>query len=263
MTTKIDSKTGISSLISNDYIAVSASETVGSALKLLRERRSDFQNKIAYLYVTGADGKLVGTLRVRDLLTADPNQPIHQITAKSVLHVSKGALLEEVVKIFRSYSFFAVPVTDREGRLLGIIRSEQLRQYLSPSSRRNFYQFMNFSQEEIEGEGILKIVLKRLPWLLISVTSGLVCAYILGLFIGRIESVIALILFVPIILGLAGSVGNQSAQIVIRGLQNDNLQISKLIKVLAKEVLVGIVIACVVLLLAVVIAALWRKVPVE
>src|SRR3989338_3621886 len=259
MTTKIDSKTGISSLISNDYIAVSASETVGSALKLLRERRSDFQNKIAYLYVTGADGKLVGTLRVRDLLTADPNQPIHQITAKSVLHVSKGALLEEVVKIFRSYSFFAVPVTDREGRLLGIIRSEQLRQYLSPSSRRNFYQFMNFSQEEIEGEGILKIVLKRLPWLLISVTSGLVCAYILGLFIGRIESVVALILFVPIILGLAGSVGTQSARITIRGLEQGSLSLRALMKILGKEIGVGFTIGCIIFFLAFLIALLWKK----
>ena len=78
---------------------------------------------------------------------------------------------------------------------------------------------------------------------------------------GRVESIVALVLFVPIVLGLAGSVGAQSAQIAVRGLQEGNLSIARSLKVLGKEAAMGFVIASVASLLVFLIAALWRKSP--
>jgi magnesium transporter len=107
------------------------------------------------------------------------------------------------------------------------------------------------------------MVLRRLPWLLISVTSGLVCAYILGLFIGRIESVIALILFVPIVLGIAGSVGTQSARMMTRGLNENRLSLIKIGKVMTKELIFGLALGTIAFLNSLLIALLWKKSPVE
>ena len=147
---------------------------------------------------------------------------------------------------------------------MGIIPSSHVQKFLgSTAPRLNFYQFANFSQEEVEGKGVLAIVVKRLPWLLLSVTSGLVCAYILGIFIGKVESIIALILFVPIILGLAGSVGTQSAAITNRGLREGRLVMTKLLQILAKEIAVGFAIGIAAFFSAAFIAVLWKKSPVE
>ncbi len=263
MITAFGKKLELESLISKDYIAVSSHETVGKTIASLREHKKDFQNKIAYLYVTNDDGKLVGVLRTRDLLIEDPVASIGQVMNSSAVYVLETASLKEVLQMFRTHSFFALPVTDKKERLIGVIPGERVQKYLSPGPRMNFYQFANFSQEEVEGKGVGEIVLKRLPWLLISVVSGLVCAYILGIFIGKIESIIALILFVPIILGLAGSVGTQSAAITNHGFREGKLGIGRLVRVLTKEVAVGLAIGGVAFLTAALISVLWKRSPVE
>ena len=263
MITAPGKKSEIESLISKDYIAVSNHETVGKTVASLRDRKKDFQSKVAYLYVTDDDGKLIGVLRTRDLLIEDPTESIARVMKPSAVHVLESATLEEVLRMFRTHSFFALPVVDDQARLVGVIPGERVQKYLAPGTRMNFYQFTNFSQEEMEGKGVGEIVLKRLPWLLISVVSGLACAYLLGIFIGKVESIIALILFVPIILGLAGSAGTQSAAIANHGLREGKLGLGRLARVLMKEIVVSLLIGGVAFLAAALIALLWKKTPVE
>ena len=203
-------------------------------------------------------------MKTRDLLTEESSKQIARIMQSSVVHVLKSSSLEEVLQIFKTYSFFALPVTDDSERLVGIIPVERVQKYLGPTTvRPSFYQFAGLSREEVERKSIFEIILKRLPWLLLSVTSGLVCAYILGLFIGKVESVIALILFVPIILGLAGSIGTQSAAIINRRLGEGRLALAKLFQILVKEIAIGLSLGGIAFFVAALIAVLWRKSPAE
>ena len=263
MASAINRPPRLESVISQDYVAVSDQGTVGTTIQVLRERKKDFQNRFAYVYVTDQERELVGVLRIRNLLIEDQAKPIDRLMTRSVIHISETMSFEDVIRTFRNYSFLAIPVTDDQNRLVGVIPLRSVEQYLDPLQRGNFYQFVGFGLEEIEGKGVREIVLKRLPWLLISVTSGLVCAYILGLFIGKIESVVALILFVPIILGLAGSVGTQSATVTVRSLKEGRLAVTKLAKVVGKEVVIGFALGAAVFCLASFIAVLWGKNPVE
>jgi magnesium transporter len=263
MSTAMSKMTSLDSLISDDYITVSDRGTVASTTELLRNRRNDFQNKFTYLYVVDEFKKLVGVLRVRDLLSEEPSRMIRDIMQKEVLRVGKTSSIEEVLKIFKTHSFQNIPVIDQESRLVGTIPETALRKYLNPQEMKYLHQWIGFNSEEVEGNDALQIVLKRLPWLLISVTSGLVCAYILGLFIGRIESIIALVLFVPIILGLAGSVGTQSAHITNRELERGNLSIKNSLQILIKEFVTALALGGIAFLTAAFIALVWRKPPVE
>ncbi|MBI1977190.1 MAG: magnesium transporter [Candidatus Omnitrophica bacterium] len=263
MSTTMSKTTSRSLPVSYDYVAVSSQETVASTIELLRNRRSDFQSKITYLYVVNGLKKLIGVLRVRDLLSEEPSRMIHDIMQKEVLRVDRTSSIEEVLKIFKTHSFHAIPVTDQESRLVGTIHETALRKYLNPQEMRRLHRWIGFNPEEVEGNDALQIVFKRLPWLLISVTSGLVCAYILGLFIGRIESIVALVLFVPIILGLAGSVGTQSAHITNRELECGNLSIKNSFRILIREFIAALALGGVAFLTAAFIALVWRKPPVE
>ncbi|OGW86549.1 MAG: hypothetical protein A3C35_08320, partial [Omnitrophica bacterium RIFCSPHIGHO2_02_FULL_46_11] len=250
-------------LISQDYIAVSRQSTVGEMILNLKKQKAGFQSGFAYLYVTDEKRELVGVLRIRDLLIEDPEISIERVMKQPVLSVSENASIEEVVNMFNTYSFFAVPIVDKEHRLIGIIPAKAVQSHLSPAAQRRTHEFIDAVQEEIEVESVHKIVMKRLPWLLMSIVSGLMCAYILGLFIGKIESVIAFILFVPIILGLAGNIGTQMGRLTLRRLKEGKLEIIKLTHILGKEMLFGFMIGSIAFFVAFLIALLWRKNPVE
>ena len=253
----------VCSLISKDYLAVSNWQTVAESIELLRLRKNDFQNKLSYIYVVENFGRLAGVLRIRDLLAEKPSRLIDDLMQKSVSSVTADSSLEELVRLFRAHSLLAIPVVDHEKRLVGVIGADQLKKFVQPSMGERFNRLMGFGHEEIEGRSPYEIVLKRLPWLLISVTSGLVCAYIVGIFIGKVESIIALILFVPVILGLAGSIGTQSAAVTKRHLSEGKFVLRDAFRILGRELSVAFMLGAVAFLWCAAIALVWRKPPVE
>lgn len=262
MISATDQNIRLRSLMSRHFLTVPEWRTVGDITSQLRERKRDFQNKFAYLYVVNEARKLKGVLRVRDLLTEDETTRISAIMKRDVLSLSETDSVQDVLRAFCARSYLALPVTDREGHLIGVISSDRIEKLMTPELKRRFAA-ADGVKEEVESHHIHTMVLKRLPWLLISVTSGLICAYILGLFIGRIESVIALILFVPVMLGIAGNVGTQSAKIALRNLDENQLSILNAGKVMFKEALFGLILGGVAFLNSFLIALLWRKNPIE
>ena len=262
MPSTIDKKAEIRSLVSRDFLTVYEWKTVADITSQLKERKRDFQNKFAYIYVINEAQKLKGVLRVRDLLIEDETKRISAIMNREIFSISETASLDQAIRLFCAHSFLALPVTDREGQFVGVISSERFEKSMTPEMRRHFSRSAG-REEEVEGLHLQEMVLKRLPWLLISVTSGLICAYILGLFIGRIESVIALILFLPVVLGIAGNVGIQSARIASRDLDQSRLSLINAGKVIGKEVLFGIILGGIAFLNSFLIALLWKKSPVE
>ena len=247
------------SLIHRDFIAISSRETVESTIQFLRGHGKNLKDKSSYLYVVDEEGKLAGVLQMKDLLVHAPSLPITQVMERSVISIWDSASQDDVIEAFRSSSFFALPVVDQTRRITGVIPAASIRRFLTPATSVNFYEFAQFSPEEVESRSIIEIVLRRLPWLLISEISGLTCAYILGIFIGRIESIVALILFVPIVLGLSGSIGTQSAAVTVRGLDGDKLVLTKMAKILGKEIGIGGAIGIFTSILVTVLSLLWRK----
>ncbi len=256
-------KLNLKSLITREYLAVSEDDTVGSAVDFLRKQKADFQRQFAYIYVVNQKGILTGVLQTRDLVLADPLRNIHSLMRETVASLSEDASTQEAIELFNLNAYLAVPVVDSARRLVGILSRSNLETNLSSDERRRLRRMDPNETEEVEGSGVFQIALKRLPWLLISVTSGLVCSYILGIFIGKIESIVALILFIPIILGLAGNVGTQLARVTSRGLEEGKLSLNKIIFVLGKEILVGLIIGFCAFALAASIALLWKRYPYE
>jgi magnesium transporter len=246
-------------LISYDCVAVSEHETVGAILDILRLRKSNFRDKASYLYVTDKEKKLVGILQMQDLLVNDSGVGVRDIMNQNVVSINEDDLRERIIETFHQSSFFSLPVVNSEGKLLGVVSRARIEKVFKLPARQEFYQFAQFSREEVEGKKVMEIVLRRLPWLLISITMGLVCSYMLGIFIGKIESIVALILFVPIVLGLSGSIGTQSSLITMRGLEQGKLEIAKILKVLTKETGIGAVLGLTAFFLVAVISLLWQK----
>ncbi len=249
-------KGNIQSWIRSEYFSITQEKTVGETIGELRKQGRQSDEHSAYFYVTDESRRLVGVLRMRDLLTSDPSVSLKQIMKWPVVSVSEAATKAEALRFFKSYSFFALPVVNSEGRLVGVVPRKKTGLASLPNF---FYQIPALSREEVEQRGLSEIIVRRLPWLCFTITTGLVCAYLLGIFIGSIESVVALIFFLPVVLGLAGGVGSQSAGIVIRGLEEGKLSVVKLFRILAKELSIGAILGTLSCLLVILISLLWKK----
>ena len=249
-------KMDIRSAISPEYFSISSEKTVEEAIGEFRRWSKGSGEDSAYLYVTDKHDQLVGVLRMRDLLTSAPSVSVKQIMKRPIVSVAETALRQEAVDTFKIHPFVALPVIDSNNRLVGVLSRKKIGLSFFPTA---FYQVPQISREEVEQRKLSEIILRRLPWLSITITTGLVCAYLLGLFIGPVESIVALVFFLPVVLGFSGSVGSQSAGITIRGLEEGKLSILKLFRILIKELSIGATLGILSCLLAVIISLLWKK----
>ncbi len=248
--------------ITGEFVSLSARVTIRQAIETIRQKRSQLRDKFLYVYTVDEQGKLEGVLQLRDLLLEEPDKLLREIAHPNPVYLRTADSEKTVADLFKKHPFFALPVMDETGLLVGVITAQDVADIVQVESNRILHHFAGMSGEEIEEKSILKIVSRRLPWLLLSMLSGLMCAYILGIFIEEIESMIALVLFIPIVLGVAGGVGVQSSVIALRGLNEGELKLSEIARVLVKEIAIGFVIGLISCLVISVIALLWQKNPI-
>ena len=222
-------------------------ETV-AALKRNRENVARVSQEAAYAYVADEEGRLEGVLQMRDLILNPAKTPIEEIMKKSVVSLRKGMSPEEMLEVFKKHSFLALPVVDEKGKLLGAVNFSRLVPLFEKKTGAALYQATGidpsretalFPPEELSHRSILRMLLLRSPWLVLSIFSGLAAAFILGNYFVGIESIISLILFIPIVLGLSGSVARQGAVMVTHEFAKGGAAASKLIRILAKETLLA------------------------
>lgn len=252
--------------MSSDFVAVPENASVAETVELIRRKKSELKEKFIYVYAVDGMGRLVGVLQLRDLLLSDSEAPVRDIASVKPVCLRASDSEEKAALFFRKHRLLALPVVDDRNVLVGIVTAADVADIVQLDSDRKIRHFAGMSGpiaagEEIEGKSVLKIVSRRLPWLLLSMTSGLMCAYIVGIFIEEIESMIALVLFIPIVLGVAGGVGVQSSVIVLRGLEEGKLRLSEVGKVLLKETAIGLLIGLVSCLAVAFTSLFWQKDP--
>lgn len=213
--------TRILELASPDFYAIPLSATVEEAVDLLRAAPD---KAVFYCYAIDEQRRLAGVIPVRKLLTAVPGTRVADIYSPSVIALPADgdrALLED---FFATYRFLAFPVVDGERRLLGVVQadafSDQLMGEYEGRIRHDWLHSLGVSEQE-ERAGAFGIVRLRLPWLLFTILSGLVSAYITGQFQRTLSGAVALAFFVPVVLLLSESVGMQTSAVTLSSLSSD------------------------------------------
>ena len=248
--------------ISSEFVSIPETASIAQAIERIRKKKDELREKFLYVYTVDERGKLAGVLQLRDLLFEESGKQVQSVARGNPVCLRITDSEEMVAVLFKKHPFLALPVVDESGILVGVVTAVDVADIVQVESSRLLHRFAGMSGEEIEGKSIFRIVGRRLPWLLLSMASGLMCAYILGVFIEEIESMIALVLFIPIVLGVAGGVGVQSSMITVRGLQEGKLKISEIGRVLAKEIAVGLLIGMISCAMITLIALLWQKNPI-
>ncbi|PLY02323.1 MAG: magnesium transporter [Desulfuromonas sp.] len=217
---------------------------------------------VFYVYVTDERNHLVGVLSLRQLLTVPPNTPLKKVMISEVISVRTDVDQEEVAKIVEKYNLLAVPVINEHNKLMGVITVDDVIDVLRQEATEDIYKMAGASEEELlYGYKATKIARLRLPWLVTNLLGGVVTGYLMWLFKATLEQIIALISFIPVITGMGGNVGGQSATIVVRGFATGKIDFSTLRQVFFKELRVGMIMGSVCGMVIGLVAFAWHGNP--
>ena len=214
--------------------------TCRDALKSLQDQSE--AEMVFYLYITDEDDRLVGVASLRALATTPADTILKNIMVKRVHTVRPETDQEEVAQIVAQYNYLAVPVLDEDDQLLGIVTVDDVVDVIREEATEDFLQMAGAGKDrEILLKSSWENARARLPWLFASWIGGIFAASIIGTFEHLLESMIALAAFIPVIIGMGGNIGTQSSTIIVRGIATGRIEIGSELKVMWKEVRVGII----------------------
>jgi magnesium transporter len=197
---------------------------------------------VFYLYVTDDDDRLVGVVSLRDLVTSPPDKTLDNIMTKNVISVQPETDQEEVAKIVSRYNYLAVPVIDLEEHMLGIVTVDDVVDVIREEATEDFLQMAGAGKDrEILLKSSWGNARARLPWLFASWVGGVAAVAIIGVFKNMLETTVALAAFIPVIIGMGGNIGTQSSTIIVRGLATGRVDIGNNLKIILKEIKVGLI----------------------
>ena len=212
-------------IMDTELMALAEQTTVGDAVEQVRQFAKDV-DMISYLYVTDDHNRLVGVTPLRNLLLADPGETLSEVMNPSVIQVHTSTDQEEVAQMASRYDLLAIPVTDDDHRLVGIVTIDDIVDIFKDEANEDFFKMAGTSDDEIVYQDrSFKVAGLRLPWILFNLV-GLLGA---GLIVTRFEEFFDLAIlvgFIPVIMGMAGNIGSQTSTIAVRGLATGRLQLA-------------------------------------
>ncbi len=227
------------SLMNTEVFTLHESITAGDAIKTLQDQED--AEMVFYLYITDDDDRLVGVISLRILTTTPSNTTLKDIMIKNVHSIRPETDQEEVARIVAQYNFLAVPVIDSDSHLLGIVTVDDVVDVIREEATEDFLQMAGAGKDrEILLKSSWESAKTRLPWLFASWIGGVVAASLIGIFEHMLENIIALAAFIPVILGMGGNIATQSSTIIVRGMATGRVNIGGEIKLILKEIQVGI-----------------------
>jgi magnesium transporter len=230
-------------LMITEYLAHSETESVASVLADLREHAEEYARyEVQYVYVTSDQGKLVGVIRLRDLiLTPDP-MPLSAILLANPHSVLDTDPASQLRAFFAEHGFFAAPVVDAHGTLLGVVRREAVQEEEAEQAGRALAAFGGIiGGEELRSMPTRTRIVRRLMFLCPNILLDLLAASVVALYEPTIAAVTALAVFLPMLSDMSGCAGNQAVAVSIRELALGFIKPGDVWHALRKEVGVGLV----------------------
>lgn len=231
-------------VMTTDLVSVPATLSADEAIAGVRRQGQEVRDFFT-VYVVDDEGRLVGTLPLRDLIVADGETRVEQIMEADVVRVLPTVDQEEVARLIAKYNLISIPVVDEFDRLLGRITVDDVIDILEAEATEDFFRLSGVHQEEETYATPSEIVRSRIPWLLITLfTSGL-GALVVAYFEETIERMAFIAVFMPVVAAMAGNSAVQATAVAVRRLALSSTPFRPLRSV-TREVVAGLVIGFVI-----------------
>ena len=226
-------------IMSPDFLAMDEELTAREAIEALQDQSEEVEMAF-YIYVIDRVRQLVGVLSLRQLVTCRPETRLKDLMDQKVVSVGTHDDQEEVAHIISRYDFLAVPVVDEEKTLVGIVTVDDIIDVLREEATEDMLKMAGAGGKMVDAMSFGGAFRHRMPWLLLTWIGELFTALIIAYYHNTLIAILPLAAFIPMITGMSGNVGTQSATIVVRALATGRINLGQIWKVLGREVLVGI-----------------------
>ena len=244
------------SIMTTEYVSLRPSMTVEEAI--LRIRRQGVDKETIYTCYVTRDRHLLGLVTVKDLLLADDDETkIEDIMITNLIYVTTQTDQEDVARMFSKYNFLALPVVDRENRMVGIVTFDDAMDVMEEEATEDIELMsgMTPSEKPYLRSSAFDLFKNRIPWLMLLMVSSTFTGLIITSFEDALAAQVALTAFIPMLMGTGGNSGSQSSVTVIRSLSLGELELRDVGVVLWKELRTAIL--CGVALALVCFAKIW------
>ncbi|MGM0419797.1 MAG: magnesium transporter [Bacillota bacterium] len=253
-------------IMTPNYIRFKRGTTIDEAMQKLRaigEERETVYN----LYVTTETRLLEGTVSLRDLIMADGDQYIEEIMHPDPIRVHTDTDQEEVARLLQEQDLLAVPVVDKENRLVGIVTVDDAFDVIEEETTEDIFDKVGIGTLNQREQGRSRILIEgsipqiwkaRLPFLLITLIGGFLAGFVIQGFEASLKSVAAIAVFIPVVMDMGGNVGTQSSTIFARALVLGQINIRRFTRHLFKEMGVGFSMGTLIGIVAGLVAYIWQ-----
>ena len=243
----------------DEFIAVGPDWTVGQTIDYMRET-PDLPDRFWEIYVVDGDRRLTGVVALDRLLRTKRPVPIKDLFEDDLRPVLATDDQEEVARLFERYDLVSAPVVDDNDLLVGVITFDDIVDVIEEEAEEDIKALGGVSGEEELSDSVWTIAKSRFPWLLANLGTALVSAWVISNFEGAIAKMVSLAVLMPIVASMGGNAGTQTMTVTVRALATRELSSSNALRIIRREMFVGLFNGIVFATILGIVAAFWFNV---
>lgn len=247
-------------LMTTSFLALQRRWTAEQCIDAIRAWHPD-EETIYYLFVTDRLKRLVGVVNLRQLIVAYPRTKIVDIMNPDVVYVAADTDQEHCADLMQRYDLLALPVVDEHRTLLGVITIDDLVDVIQAEATEDIQRLGGAEplDRAYLDTSILNVTRKRIGWLLLLFLTGTLTGWVMGLFQTQLETVVALSIFIPLLIGTGGNAGAQTTTTIIRAMAIGDVDWNDAWRVMFHEVGIGLTMGLVMAVIAYILAVVWMS----
>ena len=220
-----------------DFATLDEGFSIQQALDDIRSH--DIGEKIVYFYVVNDEGKLVGVVPTRRLLTAPLDQRLSEVMIKRVVTIPQEASVLDACEFFAMHKLLAFPVVDQQRRIVGVVDvsvfTDEVFDMTERERMEEVFELIGFHVSQVRDASPLRAFRFRFIWLLATIFSGTVCAFLVSVYEMTLAKSLVLAFFLTMVLGLGESVSIQSMTVTIQALRSKRATLQWYFRMLRRE----------------------------
>ncbi len=233
-------------ITTTEFVRLDPAMSVGEALKHIRSVAREKESIYACYVLDPENEKLLGAVSLRDLVMAEINQPVTSVMRRKPVTVSADEDQESVAHKIAKYNLLAVPVLERDGSVVGFVTVDDVIDVMIEEQTEDILKMAGIEADAMDkpyfDNPILRVVQKRIGWLLLLFVAGTLTSKVLHSFQEELATVVALTFFVPLLIGTGGNAGAQTVMTVIRSLSLGEIGVKHAWRVALREATTGLLV---------------------
>ncbi|MEM7343802.1 MAG: magnesium transporter [Chloroflexota bacterium] len=245
-------------LMTSAYLALQRRWSTSYSIDEIRAWRPD-EETIYYLFVTDRLKRLVGVVNLRQLIVADPDTTIMEIMDTDVVYVTADTDQEDCADLMLRYDLLALPVVDEQKHVLGVITIDDLVDVLKDEASEDIQRLGGAEplDRAYLDTSVWAITRKRIGWLLLLFFTATLTGWVMDAFQAQLQTMVALAIFIPMLIGTGGNAGSQTTATIIRALAIGDIDWSDAWRVWRHEIGIGLILGLGMATIAYGLALLW------